>query len=153
MLMGASEVAMSIFAWESQWPMRAYQMAGGDLLGVRLHELIDKASRMTRHDYEAALQQRAGLIQSVQEIEPHVDGFVTLSSSGPAPLGLEETGSRTFPTAWSLLGAPSCSLPVLTSGGLPLGVQLMGTAGGDARMVATARWLMGCLLPGRADRA
>jgi Asp-tRNA(Asn)/Glu-tRNA(Gln) amidotransferase A subunit family amidase len=151
-LLHASEVAMSVFAWESQWPMRAYEMTGRDLLGDRLHELLDQASRMTVHDYEAALQRRAELIQSVQEIGLQVDGFVTLAASGPASLGLKETGSRTFPTAWSLLGAPSCSLPVLSVDGLPLGLQLMDVAGRDARMIATARWMMECLLPGAAGQ-
>jgi Asp-tRNA(Asn)/Glu-tRNA(Gln) amidotransferase A subunit family amidase len=145
-LLAARDVAMTILAWESQWPLRAYQAAGADAMGPRLRELIDAASRMTRHDYEAALRRRADLARAVSELSAGADGFVTLSSSGPAPPGLDETGSRLFQVAWSLVGAPSCSLPVLRVAGLPLGLQLMGLPARDAQMLATARWVIDYLL-------
>jgi Asp-tRNA(Asn)/Glu-tRNA(Gln) amidotransferase A subunit family amidase len=39
---------------------------------------------------------------------------------------------------------PACNLPLMTgTDGLPLGVQLVGRRGDDARLLRTARWLVG----------
>jgi Asp-tRNA(Asn)/Glu-tRNA(Gln) amidotransferase A subunit family amidase len=38
----------------------------------------------------------------------------------------------------SLLGVAALSLPLLSAEGLPLGLQVIGFAGGDARLFATA---------------
>jgi len=42
---------------------------------------------------------------------------------------------------WTLVGAPSISLPVLRLGALPLGLQFMGFARCDAQALAHADWL------------
>ena len=75
------------------------------------------------------------------EFAKRADGFVTLASSGPAPSGLEFTGSRTFPNYWSWLGFPAFSLPLLEVDGLPVGVQLMGFGRGDDRLASCAAWI------------
>jgi len=42
-----------------------------------------------------------------------------------------------------LTGLPAVSLPLLKGeGGMPLGVQLVGQAGDDARLLRTANWLV-----------
>ena len=73
--------------------------------------------------------------------QAEVDGFLTLSSSGPAIVDHEFTGSRTFLLYWSWLGFPSFNLPLLTSGGLPVGVQLMGFRNEDHGLAAFANWI------------
>jgi Asp-tRNA(Asn)/Glu-tRNA(Gln) amidotransferase A subunit family amidase len=45
---------------------------------------------------------------------------------------------------------PAVSLPLLESDGLPLGVQLVGARRDDARLLRTARWLVGHLSGGTA---
>jgi Asp-tRNA(Asn)/Glu-tRNA(Gln) amidotransferase A subunit family amidase len=43
---------------------------------------------------------------------------------------------------WSLCGLPTVSLPLLTGRhGLPIGVQLIGGRGSDARLLRIAAWL------------
>jgi Asp-tRNA(Asn)/Glu-tRNA(Gln) amidotransferase A subunit family amidase len=64
------------------------------------------------------------------------------TTTGPAPLGLESTGSRDFNAFSSGFGVPAITLPLLEADGLPLGVQLMGFAGGDARLLGHAAWLL-----------
>ena len=68
--------------------------------------------------------------------------------------GSRATGDPAFCTLWTLTGLPALSLPLLTGeGGLPLGVQLVGAPGGDARLLRT-RPLIGMLAPqGRAGPA
>jgi Asp-tRNA(Asn)/Glu-tRNA(Gln) amidotransferase A subunit family amidase len=72
------------------------------------------------------------------------DAVVTPAAPGEPPLGLAATGSPAFCTLWSLTGAPAVSLPILQGpNGLPLGCQLVGAMGDDARLLRTARWLVG----------
>ena len=66
------------------------------------------------------------------------DAAITLAAPGPAPVGLGSTGNPVFNVPASMLGVPAVSLPLLLPAGLPLGVQVMGFAGGDARLFATA---------------
>jgi Asp-tRNA(Asn)/Glu-tRNA(Gln) amidotransferase A subunit family amidase len=47
---------------------------------------------------------------------------------------------------WTLAGVPAVTLPLLEgANGLPIGVQLVGRRGEDARLLRTARWLVGRL--------
>ena len=40
-----------------------------------------------------------------------------------------------------MLFAPVVTVPLMSVGGMPVGVQVMGQQGEDARMTAFARWL------------
>ena len=66
-----------------------------------------------------------------------------VAAPGQAPRGLDATGNPVFCTLWTYLGLPAVSLPLLQGGdGLPIGVQLVGARGDDARLLRTARWLV-----------
>jgi Asp-tRNA(Asn)/Glu-tRNA(Gln) amidotransferase A subunit family amidase len=67
--------------------------------------------------------------------------ILTLSSCGPAPVTLNSTGNAIFNGMWTLLGVPCVSLPLMTVGGLPCGVQLIGKRRDEGRLLAVARWL------------
>jgi Asp-tRNA(Asn)/Glu-tRNA(Gln) amidotransferase A subunit family amidase len=146
-LADASNVAWSIFAWEAQWPLRAYLARGEHLVGDRLRALIDFADGMQPDDYRRSCERRVALRQEVAGLSAVADGFLSLSSSGPATRGLTETGSRLFPVPWTLVGGPSLSLPLLKSAGLPLGLQLMSFPGTDAATAAIGSWIAGRLGP------
>ncbi|MCH2520277.1 MAG: amidase family protein, partial [Dehalococcoidia bacterium] len=56
------------------------------------------------------------------------------------------TGDPIFCTLWTLCGTPAVTLPLLEGAdGLPIGVQLVGQRGDDARLLRTANWLAGFL--------
>ena len=72
------------------------------------------------------------------------NAIITPATRGVAPKGLDSTGDPAFCTLWTLTGLPALSLPLLTGDdGMPLGVQLVGVAGDDARLLRTGRWLVG----------
>ncbi len=142
MVVEAADVAWRIFAWESRWPLRAYRDCGEDMVGPRLLELLAAASRTTAAEHAQRLAWREDFRAVVGVLARDVDGFVSLSSAGPASVGLAQTGSRLFASAWTLLGGPSFSLPLLRASGLPLGLQLMGAPDSDAAMIGLARWLI-----------
>jgi len=69
------------------------------------------------------------------------DAIITPATPGVAPVG-QATGSPLFCSLWTLAGVPALSLPLLTGeAGLPLGLQLVGAPGDDARLLRTANWL------------
>jgi len=134
--------AIAIVAYEMKWPYEDYIARFRNVIGKRIHELIERAQKMSPADYEALLATRRQMRDIVGAVAAGADGFVTLASSGPAILGHEYTGSRTFLIYGSWLGLPAFSLPLLQVNGLPLGVQLMGAPGGDGALCAVANWFM-----------
>jgi Asp-tRNA(Asn)/Glu-tRNA(Gln) amidotransferase A subunit family amidase len=46
-----------------------------------------------------------------------------------------------------MLHAPAVTMPLMSTGGLPVGVQLMGQPHEDARITALARWMLGAVPP------
>jgi Asp-tRNA(Asn)/Glu-tRNA(Gln) amidotransferase A subunit family amidase len=71
--------------------------------------------------------------------------MVSVTAPGAAPVGLTSTGNPVFAVPGSLLGCPVVTLPLLTSEGLPLGLQLLGPMGGDAGLFGMAAWVEGAL--------
>ncbi|SSW69538.1 amidase [Achromobacter agilis] len=71
-----------------------------------------------------------------------VDFIITPSAPGPAPEGLQSTGSSVFNRVWSLLGWPALHLPTgRTEIGLPVGVQWVARPDEDHALLAwAARW-------------
>jgi Asp-tRNA(Asn)/Glu-tRNA(Gln) amidotransferase A subunit family amidase len=71
-----------------------------------------------------------------------VDAILTPSATGEAPLGLGSTGNTAMNRLWTLLHGPCVTLPAGSGpAGLPLGVQLVGIPGSDAKTLAVARWV------------
>jgi Asp-tRNA(Asn)/Glu-tRNA(Gln) amidotransferase A subunit family amidase len=70
------------------------------------------------------------------------DALIVPSAPGEAPRGLEATGNPVFNRIWTLLHVPAVTIPWATGpNGLPLGVQVIGRVGDDARALACAHWL------------
>jgi Asp-tRNA(Asn)/Glu-tRNA(Gln) amidotransferase A subunit family amidase len=133
---------VDLIAYEMRWPFEDYLARyGARNVSHRIRELLDRARPLTPRDYEARLATRHRLQHAAAAVLARCDGFVTLASSGPAPRGLTQTGSRTFPSYGSWLGLPAFSLPLLEVNGLPLGVQLLGRAGADSTLYGIARWM------------
>jgi Asp-tRNA(Asn)/Glu-tRNA(Gln) amidotransferase A subunit family amidase len=114
----------------------------GNLIEARVHERMAQARVITPQRYAELLSEKVVQKQLLMELSADCDGFITLSSSGPAPVGLQHTGSRTFLTHATFLGLPAFSLPLLQVDGMPLGVQRIGKPHADGALCAMAAWLM-----------
>lgn len=112
-----------------------------DVMSQKLREAIAEGRRFTAADFAAARAERDPLYDALRPILVNYDAIMTPASAGPAPAGLGSTGSPMFNALWTYLGMPAISLPLLTVGGLPLGVQLVGARGDDARLLRVAKWL------------
>ena len=133
---------LSLIAYEMRWPFEDYiTRHGAKAVSQKIRELVEHAQTVTPEQYEALLATRHRLQRAAAALLARSDGFVTLSCSGPAPVGLTFTGSRTFPSYATWLGLPAFSLPLLSVRGLPVGVQLIGRSGADSTLCAIARWM------------
>jgi Asp-tRNA(Asn)/Glu-tRNA(Gln) amidotransferase A subunit family amidase len=135
--------ALEIVVYEMQWPFQDYVERYGEKIGPRIHRMVEQAHKMSRADYVDLLQMRRDLQRQITLVaqELNADGFLLPASSGPAPVGLEYTGSRTFPSFANLVGFPAVTLPKLSVGGLPFGIQLFHLEQRDGDLCAHAHWI------------
>jgi len=133
-------------AWEVHRTIMATEMAHYLAPIVARGEPSEVMRRLLAHggsvravDYLAALAKAPRFAASLAEIFDAYDAILTPAAPGVAPKGLAATGDPAFCTLWTLSGLPALSLPLLAGeSGLPLGVQLVGAAGHDARLLRTA---------------
>lgn len=116
---------------------------GRDRLSPQLRGLMERGREAKAVDYQRAMRGVSGVIESFEELfMERYDAILTPAALGSAPRGLGSTGDPAFCSLWTLCGMPAVSLPLLQdSSGLPIGVQLVGRRGFDARLLRTARWL------------
>ena len=115
---------------------------GKDRLSGALRAVIERGGKVVAGDYIRAKARIPLLNRAVEDFYDSFDAILTPATTGEAPADLGTTGSPVFCTIWTLLGAPAVTLPLLQgTNGLPLGVQLVGKRGDDARLLRTARWL------------
>jgi amidase len=70
------------------------------------------------------------------------DVLLTTAAAGEAPLGLSSTGNASPSTLWTVLHAPSVTIPAFRGpNGLPVGAQLIGKRNQDRNLFAAARWV------------
>ncbi len=123
--------------FEREW------LTGRDKLSPQLASLLAKGREVKALDYQRVLRSLPKLIESFDELfTERYDAIVTPAALGTAPKGLASTGDPVFCSLWTLTGMPAISAPLMQgANGLPLGVQLVGRRGFDARLLRTARWL------------
>ncbi len=115
---------------------------GRERLSESLRAQLGRGREIGALDYQRALARIPLINEGFQDIFERCDAIVTPAAAGTAPKGLESTGDPAFCTLWTLCGMPAISLPLMRgSNGLPLGVQLVGRRGDDARLLRTARWV------------
>jgi Asp-tRNA(Asn)/Glu-tRNA(Gln) amidotransferase A subunit family amidase len=138
-------------AWDDQRAIMAADMAhnlsevverGGEASSKQLRDFLAEGRQVSAVRYLAARDAARRYAAGITEIFNQYDAILTPATSGVAPKGTA-TGSPMFCSLWSLTGLPAVTLPLLAGeGGLPLGVQLIGPAGDDARLLRTANWLV-----------
>jgi Asp-tRNA(Asn)/Glu-tRNA(Gln) amidotransferase A subunit family amidase len=153
-LAGVGALAIDITAWENHWLTRNLVADGVSARGKRV---LDVAARVGVDGYRERLRKRELLRGLYRRLADRVDAMIAPASPGPAPLWPGDTpgqpllprptGDPVFNYPSSLLGAPVVTSPLTAVRGLPMGIQLMGQPGTDARMVAIARWLRDAVRP------
>ncbi|MFU8898060.1 MAG: amidase [Roseinatronobacter sp.] len=121
----------------------SYERRGRDQLSAVTLDAIDQGKAILARDYLAALDWPKLLNTALDEIFMRCDAIICPATPTSAPEGLSSTGSAIYNGVWTLCGVPAVTLPVFEdSNGMPMGLQLVGRRGNDARLLRTARWLM-----------
>ena len=147
----------AITSWENRWNTRNLVDEHPDGVSARAKATLAKAEAMTPDDYRAALIERATAQLRHAAVGPLADAVITLSCPGAAPLWSGDvpgqplaprpTGDFVFNAPSSMLFAPAVTVPLMSVGGLPVGLQVMGQQHEDARMTSLARWLLESIAP------
>ena len=145
-------VCNGITSWENRWYQRGLLDAAPDGLSARAKATIAKAEAMTPDDYRINLLARQQAQLAHAAVASLADAAITLACLGPAPiwsgdvpgqpLAPRPTGDFVFNAPSSMLFAPAVTMPLMSVGGLPVGVQLVGQQHEDARMTGLARWVI-----------
>lgn len=138
-LAGSGQHCFTILCCESAEVVSWHVQAGE--LDPRFTEMLDRAASAGHAGLRASLEQRERLRARWAELSAHVDAFVSLATTNPAPYGHASTGCRRLPATASLLGVPAVSAPWMSVDGRPLGVQLIGFEGRDEDLLQVAGWL------------
>ncbi len=113
-------------------------------LSDKLKELLETAAQCDAARYDAARALVASCSLQLDRVFADVDVLLAPSAPGEAPAGLAATGDPVFCRIWTALQLPAINLPSnlnLGPQGLPVGVQVIGRRGDDARMLAVADWV------------
>ena len=108
-------------------------------------------------EYLEALEFRRAVIAGLEEVLSECDALLLPA----APLSASQRGTNTvmlesgpqshrnayleLTAPFSLAGLPTLSLPFMLEGGLPVGLQVVGATGADARVLELGVWLEGWL--------
>ncbi len=144
-------VCGSITSWENRWGQRGIVDNNPAGVSERSKATLAKAEAMTLDDYRMGLLARENAQRIHATMAPLADAAITLACPGPAPiwsgdvpgqpLAPRPTGDFVFNAPSSMLFAPVVTVPLMSVGGMPVGVQLMGQQHEDARVTGLARWL------------
>jgi len=123
---------------------RAVELASADQLSAPLASLLRTGAAMPREEYDAALATIASGAARLAELMDGYDAVLTPAALGAAPKGLAATGDPVLSRAWQALGLPTVAVPGMRdAAGLPLGLQVVGRAGGETELVG-----VGCRVEG-----
>ena len=143
-------VCNGVTSWENRWYQRGMLDAAPDGISARGQATLKRAEAMTPDDYRTNLLARQQAQLAHMAVASLADAAITLACPGPAPLwsgdvagqplAARPTGDFVFNAPSSMLFAPVVTVPLMSVGGMPVGVQLMGQQHEDARMTGLARW-------------
>jgi Asp-tRNA(Asn)/Glu-tRNA(Gln) amidotransferase A subunit family amidase len=138
----AWDLQRTIMAADMAYNLRIIAEKGGAAMSGALGDFLEEGRKLSAVKYFAALDEARTLAASFAAYFDRYDAIITPATPGVAPKGLTRTGDPAFCTMWTLFGLPAVTLPLLKGeDGMPIGVQLIGRAGDDARLLRTARAL------------
>jgi Asp-tRNA(Asn)/Glu-tRNA(Gln) amidotransferase A subunit family amidase len=121
---------------------RAAEYAAADRLSEPLARLLRTGAETSDAAYAAARATIDGARAPIAALLTSYDLILGPAAPGAAPAGLDATGDPLLSRAWQALGLPVVTVPGLRDpAGLPLGVQAVGAAHDETRLLAHAAWI------------
>lgn len=138
----APELSMALISHEAQWPYGEYNLSKRHALDQRILGLLEQGASRSADTIDDIYADRLALKHQAENFLATVDAVVLPAGSGPAPAGLENSGSRTNLVYATLMGLPAFALPLMTVNKMPFGLQLVGAPGEDEALAGMAHWLI-----------
>jgi aspartyl-tRNA(Asn)/glutamyl-tRNA(Gln) amidotransferase subunit A len=106
-----------------------------------LRSLLEEGHRVTDEAYQEAVAHQERFQRAADSLFNGFDALVTPATPTTAPSALPTTGDPIFNSPWSYSGLPTVSIPCgVAPDGLPIALQLIGSRGDDANLLAVAAW-------------
>jgi Asp-tRNA(Asn)/Glu-tRNA(Gln) amidotransferase A subunit family amidase len=138
---GITQAQTDIQNYESYAALACERLQHYDALSDKLKQLLEHARQCDATRYDAAQALVATCRAQLGEAFSDMDVLLAPSAPGEAPAGLAATGNPIFCRIWTVLHVPAINLPCSRGPqGLPVGVQIVGRRGDDARALAVADW-------------
>jgi amidase len=133
----------AVMDWDVPHAFSFERLFHRDRLTERTQEMLAVLeSRASLERYEAACIGMAQERAALPILFGDCDVLLTPAAPGEAPAGLGSTGDPTFNRGWTMLHVPCVTVPTGPGpGGLPVGAQLVGRIGDDARVLSAAMLL------------
>ena len=111
-------------------------------LSDRMRALLDTGAAIDGGAHRRNIEATRIARRRAETLFEHHDVLLAPSAAGEAGLWEEGTGDPLFGRAWTLLGLPCLHLPLgVGATGLPIGLQVVGAMGDDARVLRAGAWL------------
>jgi Asp-tRNA(Asn)/Glu-tRNA(Gln) amidotransferase A subunit family amidase len=139
----------ALMDWEVLRALSFERLFHFDKLAAKTREQIQLLeSRASLQRYDAAVQEINRARVTLPDVFGVCDVLLVPSAPGEAPLGLASTGDPVFNQVWTMLHMPCVTIPTgYGPAGMPVGVQLVGQIGDDARLLSAATELEAALGP------
>ena len=107
-----------------------------------MQERLNGAAKVSYEHYVEAQALVRECRARLSELFRDYDVLLTPTTPGVAPKGLQNIGDSSFIRIWTTFHTPTLSLPVFRGAhGLPMGLQVIGPIGEDAKTLRAADWI------------
>jgi Asp-tRNA(Asn)/Glu-tRNA(Gln) amidotransferase A subunit family amidase len=136
---GLAAAQDTIMSYEMTGALADERIRHGAQISPRLAQLFDHGMTIGASAYDAAMVEAQTARQHLLEFFGPCAAIVVPAAPGEAPEGHAYTGNPIFQRMWTLLGTPAVTIPAgKGANGLPVGIQLVGRIGDDARLMECA---------------
>ncbi|MCP5110056.1 MAG: hypothetical protein GY953_04400, partial [bacterium] len=127
----ASDVAL-VMDYEGSRTNRQLWQTHGEAIGKKLAQLVARGLKLTQLQNKEALGRIREVRRRMAKAFAATPVLLTPAALGPAPHGLESTGSPVLNAPWTGLGVPTVTIPMADHRGLPLGLQMTSDRSNEA---------------------
>lgn len=131
----------AVMGWEVTRALSYERTVLWEQLTQTTRDFLNEKALVDAPAYDKARAALPAVYEALAEAMANVDILLAPSAPGAAPKGLISTGSPAFNTPWTLLQMPALNVPAYFENGLPVGVQVIGRCGEDARTLAAAQFV------------
>jgi amidase len=139
---GLLQAQIDLMNFESYRSLASERLHQAPKLSAKITQLLAAAGKIDAARYDEVRALAARCRAMLGDVFADADVVLAPSAPGEAPKGLGATGDPVFCRIWTLLGVPALNVPCSEGPNrLPVGVQVIGRIGDDARTLAVAEWL------------